>query len=317
MRAIWRHRQDLIQMACAHVQHMQKSLDQMNLQLHHVISDLTGLTGLRIVRDILAGERDPAKLAAHRDARIKASAETIQKALVGNYRPEHLFTLGQALQMYEHYQHCIADCDRQMEEMLQQYEGPDEPPAAPLGDPQRTRPKRDKNEPRFDMRSHLYRIFGVDLTRIPGVNVRTASVLLTEVGPDLSRFRSAGAFCSWLGQCPQNAITGGKVIKRGTRKVKNRLAGAFRVSAQTLHHSQSALGAYYRRMRAKQGAPKAITSTAHKLGRIIYHMITKRQEYDESIFLQHDEAYRRRAKARVDGQARALGYRLVPLEEAA
>jgi transposase len=198
MRSIWRHREGLVQMAAVHIQHMQKSLDQMNIQLHHVISDLTGTTGLAIVDAILDGERDPRKLASLRDARIVASQETIAEALVGDYRPEHLFTLRQSLQAYRQYQRWIAGCDAEIELDLRRLNSKLEPDQKPLPKPKdRHKPRR--NEPRFDLRSHLYRVFGVDLTAVPGVSSLTAHTLLTEVGPDLSKFPNAAAFASWLG----------------------------------------------------------------------------------------------------------------------
>ncbi len=314
IRTLWRHREGLVQLATEHTQHMHKALDQMNLQIHHVISDITGVTGLAIVDAILAGERDARELAKHRHPRIQASEETVIKALVGDYRKEHLFTLRQALASYRHYQQLILECDREMEQLLKQWKDPSEPPPPPLTTDTQAGKKRQGNGPYFAMREHLYRIFGVDLLQIPGVSAMVAGTLLAEIGSDLSKFRSASAFASWLGLCPHNDISGGKILAAKTRRVKSRAAKALRLAAQALHRSQSALGAYYRRMRAKLGGPQAITATAHKLARIIYHLITTRQPYHESIFLQHDEAYRRRTTARLNAQAKALGLRLVPIE---
>src|SRR6266852_2772208 len=309
VRSILRHRNDLVQIASSHIQHMQKALDQMNLQLHHVISDLTGLTGLAIIEAILLGERNPHVLAKLRDRRIKASADTIAKSLVGDYRREHLFTLGQSLKAFRHYQELIGACDREIEKSLETFESkvdPESPLPKSLTDV-----KRLKGDPRFELRSHLYRVFGVDLTQIPGVNVLTAQTLLAEIGPDLSRFASAPTFTSWLGLCPDNRVSGGKVLSVKTRKVKNRAATALRMAAQALHRSQSYLGHFYRRMRAKLGAPKAITATAHKLARIIYHMVTTGQDYDETICVKNETKNRQRLEARLRKHARELGFQLV------
>jgi hypothetical protein len=172
-------------------------------------------------------------------------------------------------------------------------------------------------EPRFNLQSHLYRIFGVDLTRIPGINVLTTQTLLAEIGPDLSQFPSAPEFTSWLGLCPDNRISGGKVLSVKTRKVKNRAATALRIAAQALHRSPSYLGHFDRRMRAKLGAPKAITATAHKLARIIYHMVTTRQAYDESICVQNEMQNRQRLEARLRKQARDLGLEIIPAKTGA
>jgi transposase len=310
LRSLLRHRESLIQAAAAHVQRMQKALDQMNLQIHHVISDITGLTGLAIVDAILGGERDATALAALRNRRVHATAETITKALVGDYRPEHLFTLRQSLGAYRYYQQLMAECDVEIERHLTAL--PDAHPDAPVAPATVRRPKPRGNEPDFDLRTHLHRLFGVDLTTIPGINVLTAHTLLTEVGPDLSKFPTPDAFASWLGLCPDNRISGGKVLSVKTRRVKNRAALALRMSAQAVQGSRAALGGYYRRMRAKLGGPKAITATAHKLARVVYHLIKTGQPYDESIFRKHEDHHRDRVQQRLQAQASALGLRLVP-----
>jgi transposase len=308
VRSILRHRNDLVQMASSHVQHMQKALNQMNLQLHHVISDITGLTGLAIIEAILAGERNPRTLAALRDRRIKATEDTVAKSLVGDYRREHLFTLRQSLEAFRHYQHLITACDTEIEQYLEAFESKVDPPegSTPVS------PEEPKGrEPSFDLKSHLYRIFGVDLTKVPGINVLTSQILLAEIGPDFSRFANGPAFTSWLGLCPDNRVSGGKVLSVKTRKVKNRAATALRMAAHSLHHSQSYLGHFYRRMRAKLGAPKAITATAHKLARIIYHLLTTRQAYDETIFELQEQNNRWRLERKLRKQARELGFEVV------
>jgi transposase len=316
VRSILRHRDSLVQMASSHVQHMQKALDQMNLQLHHVISDITGMTGIAILEAILAGERNPHTLAALRDRRIKASADTIAKSLVGDYRREHLFTLRQSLAAFRHYQQLIAACDREIAQSLEQFESKldppvDPPPASPSPSNDGSKPKA--SEPSFDLQTHLHRIFGVDLTQVPGINVLTAQTLLAEIGPDLSRFPSGPEFASWLGLCSDNRVSGGKVLSVKTRKVKNRAATALRMAALSVHRSQSFLGHFYRRMRAKLGAPKAITATAHKLARILYHMVTTGHAYDETICAQNEVQNRKRMEARLRKQARELGLQLVAL----
>jgi transposase len=310
VRSILRHRNDLVQMASSHVQHMQKALDQMNLQLHHVISDITGTTGLAILQAILAGERNPRTLATLRDRRVKATEDTIAKSLVGEYRREHLFTLGQSLEAFRHYQGLIVACDTEIAQYLEAFESKVDPPNGPLL-PSEEEQKQKGGESRFDLQSHLHRIFGVDLTGVPGIHVLTTQTLLAEIGPDFSRFANGPAFTSWLGLCPDNRVSGGKVLSVKTRKVKNRAATALRVAAQSLHHSQSYLGHFYRRMRAKLGAPKAITATAHKLARIIHHMVTTGRAYDETICAQNEVQTRWRLEARLRKQARELGFEVV------
>ena len=310
VRSILRHREGLVQMASSHVQHMQKALDQMNLQLHHVISNITGLTGIRILDAILAGERNPHQLAKLRDRRVKAAEETIAKSLVGDYRREHLFTLRQSLAAFRQYQDWIADCDREIAQYLEQFESKLDPPPGPTS-PSEDGSQPKTSEPRFDLQTHLHRIFGVDLTQVPGVHVLTTQTLLAELGPDLSRFEDGSALASWLGLCPDNRISGGKVLSVKTRKVKNRAATALRMAAHSLHHSQSFLGHFYRRMRAKLGAPKAITATAHKLARIIYHMVTTGHAYDETICAHNEVQNRQRLEARLRKQARELGLQVV------
>ena len=308
VRTLLRHQASLTQMASTHVQHMHKALTQMNLQIHHVISDITGLTGLRILDAILAGERDPEVLAELRHPNIKADKETILKALTGTWRPEHLFTLRQSLNAYRHYQEQIEQCHRELHRLLGTFESRVDPDENPLPRP---RTKRRPDPLDFDLRAEFYRIFGVDLTAIPGVEIHTIYTLFAECGRDLSAFPTAKDFASWLGLCPDNRITGGKVLSTRTRKVVHPLATALRLAAQALHHSKSALGDYYRRMRYRQGPQKAITSVAHKLARIIYCLVTTRQAYDESVVARQDQHSLARKTRRLNAQAAALGYQLV------
>lgn len=224
-----------------------------------------------------------------------------------------MFTLRQSRAAYLSYQQLIAACDVEIQEYLAAFESKIDPAASPLSKPKdRHKPRR--NEIRFDLRTELYRIFGVDLTQIPGVNTLTAHTLLAEVGPDLSRFPSATAFSSWLGLCPDNRISGGKVLSVHTRSVKNRLAGALRMASQSLHRSRSYLGDYYRRLRAKMGTPKAITAAAHKLARIIFHLLSTRHPYDETVFSKHEAQHLRRQEIRLRSRARQLGFDVVPAQ---
>jgi transposase len=312
LRTLLRHRESLIETASEQVLRLQKALDQMNLQIHHVISDITGLTGLAIIDAILAGERDPATLAKLRDPRVKATEETITKSLVGDYCPEHVFTLKQSLAAYRYFQTLILQCDTEIEKHLQQFAVRVDVKEKPLPPPKVRRRKIYSNEPAFDLRQYLYGIFGVDLTAVPGMNVLTSQSLLAEIGPDLSRFRSASAFASWLGLCPDNDVSGGKILSVRTRKVNSRAALAFRMAANALFKSKSWLGEFFRRLRARLGAPKAITAAAHKLARIVYHLLTTRQPYDETVFATQDKATLARAEARVRAQAKELGFQLVP-----
>lgn len=315
LRSLLRHRDSLVQMASAYAQRIQKTLDQMNLQLHHVISDITGVSGVVILDAILNGERDPLQLARLRDYRIKASEETVAKSLVGDYRPEHLFTLRQSLEAWRYHRKLIADCDDEVQRYLAGFQSKIDPKQRPLPPRKKTSSsKLHSSCPGYDLRTEHYRILGVDLTEVPSINTLTVHSLLAEVGPDLSKFRSAAAFASWLGLCPDNRISGGKVLSARTRHVQNRAALALRVAAQTLHHNQSALGHYYRRMRAKLGAPKAITATAHKLARIIYHLLTTTQPYQETVFAECEKQHRLRTISRLKAQVQALGFRLVPSE---
>jgi transposase len=313
VRSLLRHRESLVQMASTHVNHMQKALDQMNLQVHQVISDIVGQTGLAIVDAILDGERDPLKLAKLRNERIKASEEVIAKSLVGDYRPEHLFTLRQSLAAYRSYQKLIDDCDREIRQRLHDFQ----PSHSPAETPEDEKSSKKARSPDGVLKSELKRAFGIDLTQIPGIRTGIAQTLFGEIGPDFTKFRSASAFASWMGLCPDNDISGGKVLWTGTRKVNCRAATALRLAAQSLHHSKSALGDFYRRMRAKLGAPKAITAAAHKLARIIFHLISTRQEFDDSKFAADQLRFQKRQETKLRAKAKSLGYELIPIEPAA
>jgi transposase len=230
-----------MQLATVPLQHMQKALDQMNLQIHHVISDLSGTTGLAIIDAILDGERDPQKLAELRDRRIKASKETIRKSLVGDYREEHLYVLRQSLECYRKYQKMIRELDAEVKRRMGQLPSKVDPALKPLGQERNPRKTPRRTEPQ-DLRVELYRAFGVDLTQVPGINALTAQVILTEIGPTLTKFPTSAAFCSWLRLCPEPRISGGQVLSSRTRPTKNRLALALRLAAHALHKSQTFLG---------------------------------------------------------------------------
>jgi len=315
VRSLLRHRNELVKMSASHIQHMQKALTQMNLQIHHVISDITGVTGLAILDAILSGERNPQKLAALKNKRIKASKSTIVKALEGDYRPEHLFTLKQALQIYRHYREMMAACDQEIENHLNNFESridlDKNPPPPPTSSPRRGK----GNEPNFDLRTHMYRILGTDLTQIDGISAVTAHAFFSEVGHDVCKFPTTDNFTSWLSLCPGNKISGGKVLSSRTRPGSNRLSQALKMSAMSLGHSKSYLGNYYRRMRARHGAPKAITATAHKLARIIYHLVKTGKQFDESIFNTQEEAHQKRLFHSLKNKAKAMGFQLVPCQQ--
>jgi hypothetical protein len=297
-------------MAASHTQHMQKAMTQMNLHIHHVISDLTGKTGLAIIDAILSGERNPHTLATLRDSRIKASEEVIVKSLVGDYRSEHIFTLRQSLAAYRHYEKLVHDCESEINRSLEEFNGPESHDG---GESSRRSEDCQTSSDGLLLRE-LKRAFGVDLSAVTGLSVATVQMLFGEIGSDFTKFSSASAFASWLTLCPNNDISGGKVLKSKTRKTKSRATTALRIAAYSLHHSKSFIGEFYRRMRAKLGAPKAITATAHKLARIIFHLVTSKQEFDESRLIADHTHHHQRQEAGLRRKAKALGYALVPLE---
>lgn len=310
LRSYWRHRKGLVEMGAMQIHLMQKSLEQMNLQLHKVLSDITGVTGLNIIRAIVAGERDPLVLAGMRHGRVKQSEETLAEALRGDWRTEHLFTLGQALELYDVYQEKIRLCDVQIEaymESLTSRGNRKDWPKAPSS-------TRRKNQAHFDLRGQLYQLTGVDLTKIDGINALTAQTIVSECGFDMSRFPSEKHYASWLGLCPNHQITGGKVRRRRTRKVRNRAAQALRVAAQSLHRSKTALGAFFRRMRARHGSPKAITATARKLAVLIYRMLKYGMDYLDKGQQAYEQQYHRQRMRMLQKHAKQMGYAIVSLQ---
>lgn len=319
VRSLLRHRSELIKLAAQHVQHMQKALTQMNLQIHHIISDITGLTGLTIVDAILAGERDCGKLAGLRHPSIQADEETIRKSLQGDFREEHLFTLKQSREMYKQYCTNIEACDKKIVELVRVFEPKADikkKPLPPHVGPSRKRRTKRTGDFRFDTRTEAYKLFGVDVTRIPGLN-ELAIPIFSEVGRNLAaRFPTAGHFASWLGLCPDNDKSGGQVLWTGVRRVNNRAAQMFRMGASSLHHNHSAVGEFLRRMKAKLGPAAGITATAHKLAIIFYTVVTKQVEYDDTIWATRDTQRQRRFEQKLKRQAHQLGYDLVLIQSA-
>ena len=307
LRSYMRQREQLIRSAARPVQQMQKALAQMNLKLQHVISDITGVTGMAIIRAILDGEREPLKLAALKDRRIKSDASTIAKSLEGDYRAEHLFVLRQALELYDYYQQQIVECDEQIYQEMKRLESKSEvvPGASPR--------KRSCHNPfHFNAQSELQRVLGVDLTRINGISEATAQLILAELGPKLvTTWPSEAQFASWLGLCPNNEISGGKVLRRGTRKVVNRVANALRMCAESLLQSKSALGAYARRLRSRRDTRIAITATAHKLARLVYRTLKYGEEYMDQGQQLYEQKYQAAVLKSLNRTAQKLGYELV------
>lgn len=306
LRSYLRQRAMLVSYASHHIQHMHKALQQMNLKLGNVLSDITGQTGLAIVHAIVAGERDGQKLAELRDPHCKQNQQTIAASLQGHWREDHLFELAQALELYEVYRGKIADCDLRIEQCLKELPDNDRnpPPLAPK------RAKKNRNAPSFDARSHLYRICGVDLTAIDGLDANTVLKVVGEIGTDVRRWPTAKHFCSWLCLCPGTKKSGGKRISSKTRDGSNRVALALRVAAQSLERSASAMGAFYRRMKARLGGPAAITATAHRLARVVYALLRYGQGYVDIGQQAYEEQFRQRMLKHLQRQARKLGLNL-------
>jgi transposase len=308
-RGFQRQREMLIRYAAQHVQHMQKALEEMNVKLTEVVSDIVGQTGMKIIQDIVRGVRDPLQLAKHRHERCQATEAEIARALYGNWRKEHLFALKQGLQMYESYQRQLQECDREIETCLRGLADRSGGAALPAR-PKPPKPRR--HEPRFGARALLFRMAGVDLTRIEGISETTALVILSEIGTDLSRFPTEKHFVSWLGLCPQHRGSAGKIFSRRVRRGANRAARALRMAAQGCHHAKNALGAFYRRIQARCGGAKAVVATARKIAERIYRMLKYGQEYVRQAEQAYEEAYRLRTLKAMARKAESLGYQLVP-----
>jgi len=308
VRAFVRHRESLVRTGCEHLLRVQKALDQMNVQLHRAVTDITGETGQKILEAIIKGERNPEVLAQHRDSRCKKSEAEIAAALCGDWRPEHLFTLRQSFEAWQYHQKLIAECEAELRKQLDGLADQTKEAAPP-----KVRPDKRCDEP---TRQHLFEKFGVDLTAVDGVNVQTAYMFLSEVGPDLSKFESAEHFSSWMGLCPDNRKTGGRPIGVSTRAVANRLATALRMAAQSLHRVESPLGEWFRRMKAKLGPSGATTAVAHKLARVLYAMIKYRKPFDPER-LGNPALRKARKENSLRRAAMELGYVLQPIQAVA
>lgn len=309
LRAYLRQRERLLDYAASHIQHMQKALTQMNLQLHHVVSDITGKTGMRIIRAILNGTWDPQVLSSYRDGRCKASVETIAQALEGNDRPEHLFALEQAVALYDAYQERVVACDRRIEAALAQL-APPEPPAEPLPAPRHK--TRQPNALAFEVRQALHAVIGVDLTQIHGIGPDLALKLVGECGTDLSAWPTAKHFTSWLCLSPGNKISGGKVLSARTRRSHNRASALLRLAAVNVGKTDSALGAFYRRLAMRVGKAKAVTATARKLAVLFYNTLRHGMDYSDPGASDYEERHRRRVVQNLERRAKQLGFTLEP-----
>jgi transposase len=309
-RTLWRQRSNLVAEAASTIQRTQKVLTEMNVQLSNVLSDISGVSGMNIIGAILEGERDPWAMAALVVAGVKATPEDIAKSLEGNWREELLFVLRQHVELYRIYQEKISDCDLQLRKHLESLGSKLDLQTQPIG----PRPKgknKSRNAPAFDLRTELYRITGIDWSQINGIDVLTAQTVIVEAGADLSAFPGEKQFASWLGLCPSNETSGGKILNRRTRKVVNRATVAFRNAASTLVRSQSYLGAQYRRLRSRLGAPKAITAMARKLACLFYRLIKYGQQYVDKGTEYYEARYREQQIRSLSKKAQKLGLQLI------
>jgi hypothetical protein len=310
LRAYLRHQATWLDYRAAHIQHMQKPLQQMNVQLPQVLTDITGTTGLAIIRAIVAGERDPVHLAQFRDPRCAHSTEEIAKALTGHYRAEHVFALPQALARYDVYTALVRECDVEIARQLQAIMPVWDDNVPPL-DRQNKASSPCKNAPAYDARGMLYQLTRVDVVAIPGLRASTVQTMVAEIGLDLGKWPNEKTFCAWLGLAPRHEISGGKVLRRSTLKTRNRAGQALRLAAQAAGRSQSSLGAFYRRMRARLGPTSAIVATAHKIARIIYHLLTHRTSFRDLSLEEYSQRLRAREIAAMRKKAARLGLTLV------
>jgi transposase len=310
LRAYLRHRATLLEHRAAHIQHMQKALQQMNVQLTQVLTDISGVTGLTMIRAIVAGERDPVQLARFRDRRCASRTEDIAKALTGHYQPEQVFALKQALALYDAYTEQVRECDAEIERRFQAITPvwPDALPPLNRSNKHRT---HNKNAPLYDARGMLYQLAGVDLVAIPGLNASTVQTILSEIGLDPRKWPHAKAFCAWLGLAPRHEISGGKILRRSTLRTHNRAGQAFRLAAHAVSRSQNSLGAFYRRMRARLGPQSAIVATAHKIARIVYHLLTHRTPFRDLGAAEYERRTRARDLAALRKKAARFGFTLV------
>jgi transposase len=313
LRSYLRQRENLVTGASTCVQHMQKALTQMNLQLANVISDITGVSGMAILRAIVNGERDPQRLAALKHKQIRASQLDMARSLEGNWRVELIFVLAQNLALYDFYLSQIEQCDQRIEAHLNTLPSQLDSSAQPMPTSRHHRKLR-KHGPRFDLRQQLYRVTGVDLTQVDGFDVQIVQTVISEIGVDMSPWPNEHHFASWLGLCPDNRSSGGKVLKRGTRHVVNRAATALRIAAWNLIRSQSALGAKFRRLRTRLGAPKAITAMAHQLARLLYRMLKFGTAYVDKGIQHYEAQYRLQRMKWLQKQAATFHLQLIPME---
>lgn len=316
LRAYMRQRDRLIKSAATHIQHMQKAMTQMNIQLHHVISDVSGVTGLKIIRAIVAGERDVSRLASLRERGCKNSIDVIEKALEGNYRQEHVFTLTQALELYDTYQAKMVACDEEIEKIISELaekKGCKGTDSLPLTGKQ----KRRKNQMHFDLGKYLFQMTGVDLTRIDGLDSYSVLRLISEVGMDMSVWPTAKHFGSWLGLAPGTKISGGKKLSTRTKSCKNRASTLFRIVANALTFSHSATGAFLRRKKSHLGAPKAITATAYKIARQFYAVLKNGNDYVDAGSDYYEEQYKGRVIRNLAYKAEKFGFILVEKQQTA
>lgn len=312
LRAYLRHRASLVESASTHVQRMQKALIQMNVQLPLVVSDITGVTGLRILRDIVAGRTDPQSLAQHRDYRCHASEAEIVAALTGNYRPEHVFVLRQNVEAFDYVQHQLAACDTAIEAHLQTLTAHAMPPIQPLPPPRPRQRPRD-NEPRFELRAPLHQLTGVDLSQLDAIGPYTALRLVSEIGTDMSRWPTAKHFTSWLTLAPHNKISGGRLLSSRTQPSANRAAAILRLAAMNLGRTHTALGAFYRRLAFRVGKAKAITATARKLAILVYRTLKDGLVYADPGADAYDAQHRTHVLRRLRQRAANLGFALIEL----
>jgi len=308
LRAYLRQRERLLEFKAAHIQHIQKALMQMNLQLHHVVANITGVTGMKIVRAIIQGEREATELVKYRDARCQKSPETMQKALTGHYQAEHVFALTQAVELYDYYQVKIDDCDQRIEATLSLLQEAMPLPEVPLPAPRHK--KKQTNALSFDVRPALYTILGVDLTQIHGLGPYVALKLVAECGTDMSRWPNAKHFTSWLCLAPGSKISGGKVLSSKTRRSSSRVAAALRLAATTIGKTETALGAFYRRLSGRIGKAKAVTATARKIAVLFYNAVRYGMTYVDPGADYYEERYRRRVLDSLRRRAEAFGYTL-------
>lgn len=312
LRALNRQREMLIRYASDHIRHIQKALNLMNVKLHLVVSDTVGVTGMRILRAIIDGKRDPRQLAKLRDRSCQKSEADFVKALIGNYRDEHLFALKQAVELFDTYQQKIKECDGQRQMVLAAFEKVAN--AAEL--PAKPSTSRRKNQPHFDARTLLYEIVGIDLTATDGLETSSVLTIIAETGTDMSAWPSGKDFAAWLALSPNNRVTGGKPIRNKAFIIRpNRAAQAFRLAAQTLERSQSAIGAFFRRVQSRLGRAGAIKATAHKLARIFYAMLKHKTPYHDPGVNYYELRYRERLLNSLQRKAATLGFLLTPLHE--